>query len=76
MEREYNVETKSWWLGSELSYIEIDPNVNLTIDEIASVEHLCNESIKASVPVSVKILSAENKNGSDEVELTSRKNNL
>lgn len=59
-EREYNVDTKSWWLGSEISYIEIDPKVNLTTDQIANVENICNELIAAATPVSVYILNDKN----------------
>lgn len=55
-EREYDVATKSWWLGSEVSYIEIDAKINLTQDQITRVENICNESIAASTPVSVHIL--------------------
>lgn len=59
-EREYNITTKSWWLGSEVSYIEIDSKVNLSKDQITRVENICNESIAASTPVSVFILKDKN----------------
>lgn len=55
-EREYNVETISWWLGSEVSYIEINPQVNLTSEQITHVERICNEAIAAATPVTVHIL--------------------
>lgn len=60
-EHEYNVDTKSWWLGTEVSYIEIDSKVNLTADQIAKVENTCNDLIAAATPVSVFILSDKNK---------------
>lgn len=59
-EREYGVATKSWWLGSEVSYIEIDSTVNLTQDQISRVENMCNELIAASIPVQVHILNDKN----------------
>lgn len=56
LEREYNVDTKSWWLGTEVSYIEIDPKVTLTPEQIKRVEGICNESIAAATPVTVHVL--------------------
>lgn len=55
-ERELSVETKSWWLGTEVSYIEIDHKVNLTTEQIARVEDICNEAIAAATQVKVHIL--------------------
>ena len=59
-EREYNIDTKSWWLGTEVSYIEIDAKTNLTTDQIDGVENICNELIAAATPVTVHILNDEN----------------
>lgn len=56
-EREFNVDTLSWWLGSEVSYIEINPKVNLTADQIARVEDMCNDAIAAAIPVNVHVLN-------------------
>lgn len=61
-EREYNIGTISWWLGSEVSYIEIDHKVNLTAEQIARVEDLCNEAIAAAKPVNVHILNDKDEN--------------
>ncbi|XP_031632208.1 alanyl-tRNA editing protein Aarsd1-B isoform X2 [Contarinia nasturtii] len=60
LEREYNVATKSWWLGTELSFIEIDPKINLTAAQIANIENICNELIATSTPVSVHTLTDKN----------------
>ena len=59
-EREYNVETKSWSLGSEISHIEIDSKVNLSSQQIARIEDRCNELIAASTPVFVVTLTDKN----------------
>lgn len=56
-ERKHNIDTKSWWLGSEISYIEIDATIDLTAEQITRVENICNDSIAASTPVSVITLS-------------------
>lgn len=61
-EREYNIETISWWLGSEVSYIEIDPKVNLKQEQIDRIETLCNDAIAAAVPVKVHILHDKDEN--------------
>lgn len=55
-EREYNIDTISWSLGSEVSYIEIDAKANVTVEQMAQVERLCNELIAAATPVHVHIL--------------------
>lgn len=52
--------TKSWWLGNEISFIEIDSKVNLTAEQVDKMENICNELIAASTPVSVHILSDKN----------------
>lgn len=62
-EREYNIETKSWSLGVDTCYIEINLKMNITADQIIHVENRCNELIADSIPVTVNIL--KNKNEAD-----------
>lgn len=50
------VATLAWWLGVDVSYIEIDPKVNLTQEQIDRVEIICNEAIAAATPVTVHVL--------------------
>lgn len=64
-DREHNIETKSWSLGSDISYIEIDSKINLSSDQIAQVENRCNELIAASIGVSVLISTDKNKINED-----------
>lgn len=54
--REYDISTISWKLGSEISYIEIDPKKNLSQEQITRIENICNEAIAASTPVCVHVL--------------------
>lgn len=56
------IETLSWCLGTDVSYIEIDSNVNLTQDKIQYVERFCNEAIAAATPVNVHILHDKDEN--------------
>lgn len=51
-----HIESISWWLGTEVSYIEIDSKINLTQDQIELVEKVCNEAIAAATLVKVHIL--------------------
>lgn len=56
-ERDYNIDTISWSLGPEVSYIEIDAKINVTVEQMAHVEKVCNELIAAATPVHVHILA-------------------
>lgn len=51
-----NIDTKSWSLGPEVSYIQIDAKENLTTEKMANVDKVCNELIAAATPVSVHII--------------------
>lgn len=51
------VHTLAWWLGVDVSYIEIDPKVSLTQDQLDRVELDCNEAIAAATPVTVHVLN-------------------
>jgi misacylated tRNA(Ala) deacylase len=53
-EKEYNYNTKAWWLGAESSYIEIDGKT-ITDEEMRAVEVLCNSYISQAKPVNVRI---------------------
>lgn len=55
-ERDYNINTISWYLGPEVSYIEIDAKANITAEQICHVEKVCNELIAAATPVHVTVL--------------------
>lgn len=55
-ERDYNIDTISWSLGAEVSYIEIDAKINVTAEQISNAEKLCNELIAAATPVHVDII--------------------
>lgn len=53
-EKEFNYNTRAWWLGAESSYIEIDGK-NITENEMKKVETMCNEFIAQALPVNVQI---------------------
>lgn len=54
LEKEHNLPTTSWWLGSDESYVELD-TVKVSSDVINATEKRCNDLIKEAVPVDVKI---------------------
>lgn len=56
-EREFNFPTKSWSLGVDISYIELDFAAELTQDKINHVEQICNQSIADATPVRVDVIS-------------------
>lgn len=58
MEKEHNLNTTSWWLGAEESYVELD-STKVTNDVIKTVEDRCNEHIRAAIPVNVKFCKAD-----------------
>lgn len=53
-DREYNYPTRAWWLGAEVSYVELDAK-NINDEEVKKVETLCNMYIAQALPVNVKI---------------------
>lgn len=72
-EREYNIDTISWNLGPDVSYIEFNVKTNVTPEQIARVESVCNELIADANPVHVHILNTEHQNDvSDEVKVVSK----
>lgn len=56
-EREYQYDTKAWWLGSETSYIELDAK-NVTEDQVNNIEKLANSLISLHTPVNVNVYEA------------------
>lgn len=56
-ERDYNIDTISWSLGPDVSYIEIDSKVEASTEILAHVEKVCNQLIAAATPVHVNIVS-------------------
>lgn len=58
-DREYKVGTKSWWLGTDTSYIEIEEN-DVSEEQMQNVEKICNELIGAAKSVKVDLYSADN----------------
>ncbi|XP_047516927.1 alanyl-tRNA editing protein Aarsd1 [Pieris napi] len=61
LEKEHDLPTTSWWLGSDDSYIEIDtPSVDPKI--LQNVEQRCNSLIQSALPVKVKLCKAKDPN--------------
>lgn len=55
-----DIKTLSWSLGVDVSYIEIDPKINITQDKLDEVENICNAAIAAATPVTVHVLNDKN----------------
>lgn len=53
-DREFNYSTTSWWLGIDVSYIEMDTN-NISPNQMEVLEKLCNDYIKAATRVYVEV---------------------
>lgn len=58
-EQDFNLDTISWNLGPEISYIEFNIADQVTSDKIAAAEKKCNALIAQAIPVRVQILNAE-----------------
>lgn len=58
-DKEYTIGTKSWSLGIELCYVELDFEADLTQEKIDHVEKLCNDAIAAATPVRVDVISKD-----------------
>lgn len=69
-EKEFNYNTKAWWLGADSSYVEIDAKA-ITEEEMKRIEKLSNELIAKAVPVNVQIFESPECAG-DEVTRASR----
>ncbi|PZC78741.1 hypothetical protein B5X24_HaOG217199 [Helicoverpa armigera] len=57
LEKEHNLPTTSWWLGSDECYVELD-SVKVSNDVIKATEKRCNQLITDAVPVNVKFCKA------------------
>ncbi|XP_063241006.1 alanyl-tRNA editing protein Aarsd1-B isoform X1 [Bacillus rossius redtenbacheri] len=53
-EIEFGYATSSWWLGEEVSYIELDTQ-SVKKEEMDRMEEIVNEKIRAATPVTVKV---------------------
>uniref|UniRef100_A0A1B0GL07 Threonyl/alanyl tRNA synthetase SAD domain-containing protein n=1 Tax=Lutzomyia longipalpis TaxID=7200 RepID=A0A1B0GL07_LUTLO len=53
-EREYNLETKAWWLGSETCYIELGAK-DVAQEQLDRIERMCNDLIAEGKKVSVSV---------------------
>ncbi|XP_014276906.1 alanyl-tRNA editing protein Aarsd1-A [Halyomorpha halys] len=51
---EFGYGTTSWWLGEEISHLELDTQ-EITEEQINKLEYLVNEKIRQSVPVDVTV---------------------
>ncbi|CAG2058484.1 unnamed protein product [Timema podura] len=51
---EFGYPTTSWWLGEEVSYIELD-TPTIKQEEITNIERIVNDKIRASSPVDVQV---------------------
>lgn len=69
-EREYNLETKAWWLGSDTTYIELGAK-DVTQEQLDNVEKLANDLIASAKNVSVSVFESVDKL-SDEVTRATR----
>ncbi|KAK9730161.1 Threonyl and Alanyl tRNA synthetase second additional domain [Popillia japonica] len=58
IDREFKYSTVSWWLGEEVSHIELD-TTSLTNEEIKKAEVIVNELIREGRKVTVDVINAE-----------------
>nr|CAI5828539.1 unnamed protein product [Callosobruchus analis] len=57
VDREFKIPTTSWWLGEEVSQIEIE-SPTFSQEQIQNVEDICNELIRSGKNVTVNARSA------------------
>ncbi|XP_059618036.1 alanyl-tRNA editing protein Aarsd1-A [Phlebotomus argentipes] len=69
-EREYNMETKAWWLGSDTTYIELGAK-DVSQEQLDCVERMANNLIASAKNVSVSVFKSVD-NLSDEVTRATR----
>nr|XP_022908357.1 alanyl-tRNA editing protein Aarsd1 [Onthophagus taurus] len=55
IDREFKFSTVSWWLGEEISHVELDTS-SISKEQIEKAEYLCNELIRDAKPVNVELL--------------------
>lgn len=71
-EQVYGYDTKSWWLGTDTSYIELDSKITITQEEIQAIEDKCNGFIAQAVPVSVNVFESLSAITSEDVQRATR----
>lgn len=53
-DREFGYNTKSWWLGTDDSYVDLDAK-DVTKEQLEKVEQICNQLIVDCTAVNVKV---------------------
>ncbi|XP_058454098.1 alanyl-tRNA editing protein Aarsd1-like [Malaya genurostris] len=53
-DKELGYSTRSWWLGTEDSYVDLDAK-DVTREQLEEVEKICNQLIVACTPVTVDV---------------------
>lgn len=71
-EQVYLYDTKSWWLGTDTSYIELDCKIPITQTEVDAIEEKCNSYIAQSIPVTVSVFDSLSAITSEEVQRATR----
>lgn len=71
-EQVYNYDTKSWWLGTDTSYIELDNKAPITQEHVQAIEDQCNAFIAQAIPVSVSVYPSLADVTSEEVKRATR----
>lgn len=70
-EQEYNYQTKSWWLGDVVSYIELEAQ-EIQESEVKKVEKICNAYIAQHIPIKVEVFEQNDPNMSETVTRASK----
>lgn len=55
-DKEFTYNTTSWWLGSEVSYIELNTKHVITRESLDVIENMANDIIREGRPVSVALI--------------------
>lgn len=58
-DQKYGFDTKSWWLGTDTSYIELGGNVDITNDHLTCIEKMANNLIVEGRKLTVTVTSFE-----------------
>ncbi|XP_058812885.1 alanyl-tRNA editing protein Aarsd1-A [Topomyia yanbarensis] len=57
-DREFGFSTRSWWLGTDDSYVDLD-TTDVTREQLETVEKICNQLIVACTPVTVDVFQPD-----------------
>lgn len=71
-EQVYGYDTKSWWLGTDTSYIELDSKIPISEDQIRDIEEKCNGYIAQAVPITVSVFESLSAITSEDVKRATR----